>query len=63
MKRTLQDIADKLAWEGGLGEGFNYFGREIKSESIDFNGLWRAAYDSFTAVERELPEPSMEGED
>ena len=59
-KLTLQEVADKLAWEGGLGEGFHYFGREVNSDDTDFNGLWRAAYDGFMAVEKALPESEEE---
>ena len=60
MVRTLQEIADKLMWEGGLGEGLLYFGREIDSDNVDFNAAWRTAYDAFTALEDMLPEPEEE---
>jgi hypothetical protein len=60
MPRTLQEIADKLAWEGGLGEGFYYFSREIDSDDVDFNAAWRTAHDAFHAVEALLPDASEE---
>ena len=60
-KRTLLDIATKIQWEGGLGEAFSYFGREVKSEDTDFNAAWRVAWDAYTTVEDLLPE--IDGED
>ena len=57
MARTVQEVADKLMWEGGLGEGFYYFGRDIDTDDVDFNAAWRTAYDTFMNVEKLLPEP------
>jgi hypothetical protein len=54
--KTLAEIAAKLDWEGGLGEGLLYFGREIDSVSYEFNCAWRQAYDAFMAVEKMLPD-------
>lgn len=59
---TPEEIADKLEWEGGIGEGISYFGRELKSTDTDLNAAWRVLYDAFEAVERLLPEPSFEEE-
>ena len=60
-KRTLLDITTKIQWEGGLGEAFGCFGREVQSEDIDFNAAWRVAWDAYTTVEALLPE--TDGED
>lgn len=54
---TLHELADKLDYEGGLGEGFFYFGREVNSESEELNEKWRAAYDAIEAVRALIPEP------
>lgn len=59
-KLTPQEVVEKLMWEGGIGEGFSYFGRELKSTDVDLNAAWRVAFDAFQTVENLLPESEEE---
>ena len=57
---NLQDLADKIDWEGGIGSALYYFGRDLHTENERFNELWKVAYDSITGLEDLLPEVSSE---
>ena len=41
----LEELKDKLLWEGGLSEGIDYFGRELLSDDKKLNTKWRKFYD------------------
>ena len=48
---NLQDLVDKIDYEGGIGSALFYFGRELASESEQLNKLWATAYDALRAIE------------
>lgn len=58
--KTLIEIANKIEWEGGLGQAFYYFGREVGSVDVGFNALWRTAHDAFMNLVDLLPEGEAE---
>jgi hypothetical protein len=62
-KYTLQELADKLDYEGGLGEGFMYFGRNVNTVNNEFNEQWARAYDAYMILRDMIPEPEPEWED
>jgi len=60
MNKIKQSVADKIRWEGGLGEAFWYFGREVNSGSGHFDQMWRQAYDAIMQLEALMPEEGVE---
>lgn len=62
MSRTPQQIANKVQWEGGIGDAIYYFGRELDSTDSKLNKLWKAAYDAMERVMHELPPEENEDE-
>lgn len=53
---SLQDLVNKIDYEGGVGEALFYFGREVHSEDMIVNEAWKTAYDAVDRLVRLLPD-------
>jgi hypothetical protein len=61
MKRDLDELANKIEWEGGLGNGaFLYFGDSLPTYyrlTRKVRDAWKRAYDAIEDLKALLPEP------
>jgi hypothetical protein len=51
---TKKELRDKIDWEGGIVEAFNYFGPNIPVRSERVRDQWRIAYDAVKRLETAL---------
>lgn len=55
---TLDELAAKMAYEGGIGDGLLYYGREMSKyvDDPEFAEAWKRAYDAMEVVKELLPD-------
>lgn len=57
---TLQDLATKIDYEGGIGEALKYFGPDLPTDNEELLDLWKTAYDVVEQIKDILPEPEYD---